>query len=279
MTSNIINHTQTRILIVNLMPNKFETELQFKRQFKDASLDFLYLKSHKTSVAKRQYVERHYLHFDEAKHNHYDALIVTGAPVEHLPFEEIHYYEELASILEWSKHQQHNRLFICWGAQFVLHLDYQLDKVPFSNHQKMFGVYEYDVLEKHHLTQGFNTYHVPQSRYTNIDIQDIKQKTNLLILSSHPVFGADILISKDNKDLYINGNLEYASNTLHTEYIRDCNKGLDIALPKHYYAHNNSSNLVIQSWQPFAAVFFKRWTSSFRTQNNLSLPHQITKVH
>ncbi|MCU7556921.1 homoserine O-succinyltransferase [Macrococcus capreoli] len=256
-----------RILIVNLMPNQFETELQFKRQLNEATIDFLYLKTHQTSPSKRQYVTRHYISFDEAKLNQYDGLIVTGAPVEHLPFNAVYYYDELKSILEWSKRQHHKRLFICWGAQFALHIEYQLEKQPFNNRQKLFGVYEYDVLEKHYLTQGFHTYHVPQSRYTYVDIQHIKQKTDLSILSSHPIYGVDLLVSKDNQDVYINGHLEYASNTLHTEYIRDCQKGINIHLPEHYYTHNNSNNLVIPRWQNFASHFFKRWISSLQQRN------------
>ncbi|WP_414054496.1 homoserine O-acetyltransferase/O-succinyltransferase family protein [Macrococcus equi] len=267
-----------RILIVNLMPNKFETELQLRRQLQDAHIDFLYLKTHKTSTLKRQYVEKHYISFDEAKLNTYQGFIITGAPVEHLDFKAVDYFNELQSILKWSKRQQHHRLFICWGAQFALYSEYHLDKTPFFNHQKLFGVYEYDILEKHALTQGYQSYHVPQSRYTNIDIHAIKQKTDLTILSSHPVYGADILVSKDNKDLYINGHLEYAANTLHTEYIRDCNKGIKIALPEHYYSYNNSNDNVISKWQPFAKTFFSRWIDQLTESNQLNNCHKFNKL-
>ncbi|WP_414044324.1 homoserine O-acetyltransferase/O-succinyltransferase family protein [Macrococcus animalis] len=279
MTLTQTNNNHSRILIVNLMPNKIETELQFKRQFADSHvlIDFLYLKTHQTSTEKQRYVEKHYYNFDEARHLHYDALIVTGAPVEHLPFDSVDYYEELKTVLDWSKNQQQTRLFICWGAQFALHHEYNLIKEPFPNLQKLFGIYEYDVLEKHYLTHGHNTYHIPQSRYTNIDLQDIKQKTDLLILSSHPIFGADILVSKDNKDIYINGHLEYSSNTLHTEYIRDCSRGINITIPKHYYKLNNTNNLVISHWQPFANQFFKRFVTLINAQN--CDPHAIYIDH
>lgn len=250
------------------MPNKFETELQFKRLFKSAvHIDFLYLKTHQTSDIKRQYIESHYIPFDVAKHRFYDAVILTGAPVEQLSFEAVDYYEELTQILDWSKQRNHARLFICWGAQFALYHLYNIKKQSFPGNRKLFGVYPYDIVSKNPLTDGFHHYFSPQSRYTNINIEDIRQKADLTILSSHPEYGADIIISSDNKDIYINGHLEYNPNTLHTEYIRDCNKGIQIALPEHYYEYNNSSNLTISHWQPFAETFFNRWIKQLMIDN------------
>ncbi|MCG7419112.1 homoserine O-succinyltransferase [Macrococcus epidermidis] len=257
-----------RILIVNLMPNQFETELQFKHHFKTAMIDFLYLETHQTNTEKRNYAKQHYINFEQAQLYDYDALIVTGAPVEHLPFASVYYYEELKSIIDWSKAQQHTRLFICWAAQFALHHYYNIEKFTFKGNKKLFGVYAYNVLVDHPLTNNFQSYYIPQSRYTNFVIQDIKDKTDLTIISTHPEFGADLLISKDNKDIYINGHLEYAPNTLHTEYIRDCKKGLTISFLENYYAHDNSSDLVIQRWKPFADSFFNAFVTILSTDKS-----------
>ena len=164
--------------------------------------------------------------------------------------------------------RKQTRLFICWATQFALHHHYNIEKFTFKGNNKLFGVYSYDVLVDHPLTKNFQSYYIPQSRYTNFGIQDIKDKTDLTIVSTHPEFGADLLISKDNKDIYINGHLEYAPNTLHTDYIRDCKKGLTISLPENYYAHDNSSNLVMRRWKPFADSFFNTFVTMVNTDKS-----------
>lgn len=266
-----------RILIVNLMPNKFETELQFEQYFKGDNIDYLYLETHNTTEEKSNYVKNYYLNFQQAKQQKYDALILTGAPLEHLPFQSIYYYEELKSIINWSKEQQHTRLFVCWGAQFALNHYYNVQKLPFEDNNKLFGVFQFDILTQHTLTKSVQSYYSPQSRFTNIRIEDIKKYTDLTIVSAHPKFGPDILISKDNKDVYINGHLEYSSNTLHTEFIRDCNKGLKISPPTNYYNQNDSSNLVYQSWKSFAKTFFEGFNALIK-ENKANFVHGYSKI-
>ncbi len=252
-----------RIAILNLMPAKETTETQLLRLIGGTPLqievDFLHTTSYESKNVSPTHLENFYKTFQEVKASYYDGLIITGAPVEQMPFKDVGYYNELIEILEWSETNVFSRFFICWGAQFALNHYYGIEKIALS--EKLFGVYEYKVLKPSSpYLRGFNDfYSIPESRHTTMNAEQIQREQELTILSEDDVLGPDIVASTDTRDLYIFGHLEYDRYTLDWEYKRDKEKGLPIEVPEDYYPENDVTQKPVISWRSYAYILFGNW--------------------
>lgn len=252
-----------KILILNLMPKKESTELQLLRLLGNTPLqievDFVYTQTYEASHTPRSYLEEFYKSYEQIKDQQYDGLIITGAPVEHLAYKDVDYIQELDRILAWAKKNVFARAYICWGAQYALYHDYGIDNVKLD--QKLFGIFDYQVEKANHpLLRGFNdSYKVPQSRHTTIDADKIKATEDLEILSSHPIYGPDIIASKSGRDIYLLGHLEYDRTTLHDEYQRDLAAGKVIQAPVDYYPEGEVDSKPVFSWRSYAHLFYNNW--------------------
>ncbi len=281
-TARIQDIRPLKILILNLMPKKETTELQLLRLLGNSPLqievDLMYTATYEASNTPISHLNQYYKTFDEIKDQQYDGLIITGAPVEQFQYNEVNYIDELKTILDWSQKNVFSRLFICWGAQYALNYFYDIDNYKLE--QKLFGIYEYDVLEAvHPLLRGFNdTYQVPQSRHTSISIETIEAQKDLRITTKHPKFGPDIITTTDNLDIYLLGHLEYDRETLHQEYQRDKEAGSKIALPENYYPGDDDSKTPKFTWKSNAFLLYNNWLNEVyqRTYYNLE---DILKEH
>lgn len=267
-----------RIAILNLMPTKETTETQLLRLIGGTPLqievEFLHTASYRSKNISPTHLENFYKTFDEVKDTYYDGLIVTGAPVELMDFKDIAYHDELVEIIKWSEKNVYSRFFICWGAQFALNHYYGIEKLSLP--EKLFGVYNYKVLKPSSpYLRGFNDYYsIPESRHTTMNVEQIKKKGALEILSSNKSVGPDILASKDKRDLYIFGHLEYGRYTLDHEYKRDKAKDLPIKIPENYYPEDDSNQKPIVSWSSYAYILFGNWVNE--TYQNT--PYEITEI-
>lgn len=260
-------HTQDirplRMLILNLMPKKEETELHLLRLLGNTPLqidiDFMYMSTHHSRNTPTSHLQKYYHNLEEVRNRRYDGMIVTGAPVEKLDFDQVDYIEELRDIIEWSRTHVFSRFFICWGAQFALNHYFGIQKSILPT--KLFGVFDYNnLVPTHPLLRGFDdVYQVPQSRHTQIDMDAIEGIDDLNILTSHPQFGPDILSTEDQRNLFIFGHLEYERDTLKNEYDRDLAGGREIALPHNYFPEDNPTASPMFSWKSHGHLLFSNW--------------------
>lgn len=254
-----------RILILNLMPQKIVTETQLLRLLANTPLqleiDFLYMTSHESKNTHASHLDQFYKTFSEVKDQYFDGLIVTGAPVENLPFEEVDYWQELVEVFDWSKSHVCSTLHICWGAQAGLYARYGVPKQQLS--QKLSGVYEQDVLASHSpLLRGFDdSFRAPHSRYTEVTAEALAHLDNLDILSQGDEVGLSIVASKNLREVYSFGHLEYDRDTLAKEYQRDCLAGKAPHVPEHYFTDDNPDSRPRLSWNLPAAQFFTNWVN------------------
>ena len=254
-----------QILLVNLMPTKEVTETQILRALSNSplqvNLTLLHTASRKSKNVDEEYLDTFYRTFDEVKDEFFDGLIITGAPVEHLPFEEVDYWEEFTKVIDWSKTHVFSTLYICWGAQAGLYYRYGVDKYQMD--QKLSGIYPQDVLKEGHLLlRGFDDLYVsPHSRHTEVHKEDILNKTNLEILASGEEVGVSILASRDLREVYSFGHLEYDRDTLAKEYFRDLDAGLDPHIPENYFKNDDIHELPCMRWSSSAALFFSNWVN------------------
>ncbi|EIF38413.1 homoserine O-acetyltransferase MetA [Streptococcus sp. SK140] len=254
-----------KILILNLMPLKMVTETQLLRHLANTPLqldiEFLYMESHQSKTTRSEHMKTFYKTFSEVQDQYFDGLIITGAPVEHLPFEEVDYWEEFTKVIDWSKTHVFSTLYICWGAQAGLYYRYGVDKYQMD--QKLSGIYSQDVLKEGHLLlRGFDDLYVsPHSRHTEILKEDIVNKTNLEILASGKEVGISILASRDLREVYSFGHLEYDRDTLAKEYFRDLDAGLDPHIPENYFKNDDIHELPCMRWSSSAALFFSNWVN------------------
>ncbi|MCG8626041.1 MAG: homoserine O-succinyltransferase [Proteobacteria bacterium] len=252
-----------RLLLLNLMPKKKETEIQFARLLGNSPLQIELTLMHTASYSPRNtepgYLRRFYRNLDDVAGDYFDGLIITGAPVEQLPFTEVDYWEELVTIMEWSRQHCFRRLGICWGGQALLHHFYGIAKYQMK--QKLFGIYNHRVLENtSRLMKGFTeSFPMPVSRYTETREGCLTSVPALELLASSEETGPGIVRARDNGDLYVLNHLEYDAETLAAEYSRDQAEGLDTPLPAHYYPHDNPKNTPINYWRPFAYLFMANW--------------------
>lgn len=268
-----------KLIILNLMPTKLETETQLLRLLSNSPLqvdiDFLQVKSHKSKNVSRIHMQKFYSTFDHIKDNKYDGMIITGAPVEHLAFEEVDYWEELCTIMEWSKTNVYSTFHICWGAQAGLYYHYGIHKKPLD--KKMFGIFPHKSLDvTHPLMRGLDDeYYVPHSRHTTVDRQDIAQVKQLQIISYSEMAGVHIVSDMDCRQFFVTGHSEYDRDTLAKEYFRDKNKGLDIEKPYNYFPNDDENLVPKMSWKSSASIIFSNWLNYFVYQKT---PYDLSQL-
>ncbi len=252
-----------QICILNLMPVKEETELQLLRALSNSPLQvditFMKVASHTSLNTSPNHLHKFYNQFDELKDNRYDGLIITGAPVELLEFEEVDYWDELCTIMEWSKTHVTSTLHICWGAQAGLYYHFGLQKEKLQ--EKLFGIFRHNVFNrKEPLVRGFDDiFLAPHSRYTTTSHEAIHGEENLIVLAESEEAGVLLVMSKDEKQIFITGHLEYDRMTLHNEYMRDLEKGLPIDVPISYYPNDDHSQKPILTWRSHCNNLYSNW--------------------
>ena len=268
------------IAIVNLMPTKIDTETQLLRLLGNTSLqvevELIHMKSHHSKNTSEEHLVTFYKTFDEIRNQTFDGMIITGAPVEQMPFEEVTYWDELCSIMEWSKTHVHSTFHICWGAQAGLYYHFGIQKKQLD--AKLFGVFRHTVERKNAiLFRGFDdTFMVPHSRHTTVDRSEIEKHPELKILASSEQAGVYALATKNGKQIFITGHSEYDARTLEREYLRDKNAGLPIEVPVNYYPDNDDTKNPIVSWRSSAHMLFANWLNYFVYQ---STPYDIKQIH
>ncbi len=260
--SNTIN-----IAILNLMPLKEDTELQLLRKLssvkKNIKITFFYVISYMGKNTNPDHMKKFYSTFAEIKNKKFDGLIITGAPVEQLDFEDVIYWNELKRIIDWSKTNVKSTLYICWGAQAGLYYNYNIDKVLLD--EKTFGVFEHNIIDKNsNILNGFEDgFKAPHSRHTTIKKSDIEMHPELTIVSESNDAGVFIVENKKQKEIYVTGHLEYAVDTLDKEYKRDIEKGLKIQIPKNYYPDNKIEEKPIFSWKENGDKLYANWVNYY----------------
>lgn len=266
-----------KILILNLMPTKIETETQLLRLLSNSPLqidiDLLQVKSHKSKNVSAEHMLKFYHTFDEIKDNRYDGFIVTGAPVELLEFEQVDYWEELCTIFEWSKKNVYSTFHICWGAQAALYYHYGIPKHPLK--EKMFGSFPHRSLDKFHpLMRGLDDeFFVPHSRHTETRIEDIAKVKDLQIISYSDMAGVHLISDMECRKFFSTGHSEYDRDTLAKEYFRDIDRGLDIDVPYNYFPDDNPDKRPMKNWRSAGNIIFTNWLNYFvyqRTPYDLS---------
>lgn len=268
-----------KILILNLMPKKKETEVQLLRLLSNTPLqinvEFLYTDSHEAKNTSKNHLDRFYLSFEEIKNYFYDGLIITGAPIEQLDFEEIDFWDELKEIFLWSKTHVFSCFHICWGAQAALYYHHQIEKYQLK--QKISGIYRHKVLDNNWcILRGFDDYfYAPHSRYTTIDRIKVAESKNLEILAESEEAGVLLIGNKNNRAFYVMGHLEYDRDTLREEFERDIAKGLQQSVPKYYFPQNDKSKKPEFRWHMAASLLFSNWLNYAVYQNT---PYELESL-
>ena len=266
MTDTAASHQDIRplrIAIVNLMPKKIETETQILRLLSNTPLqvdiELIQMASHVTKNTPIEHLTKFYKTFDDVKDQRFDGLIITGAPVEQIPFEDVDYWKELCGIMEWSKTNAYSTWHICWGAQAGLYYHYDVPKYDLP--AKMFGVFPHKAeVTNHPLLRGFDEkFSVPHSRHTEIKRIDVEKVKQLHILASSPESGVNIIADETERQFFITGHFEYDRFTLANEYFRDKDKGLPIDVPKHYFPYDDPSQPPHFNWRAHANLLFSNW--------------------
>ena len=256
-----------KILLLNLMPTKIATETQLARLLGNSPLqvdmEFLQTTSHTPKNTSAEHMISFYKHFEDVKDNKYDGLIITGAPVEQMPFEEVEYWDELCRIMEWSKTNVTSTFHICWGAQAGLYYHYGIQKYPLD--KKLFGVFLHKAEYKRSmLLRGFDDeFWVPQSRHTTVLREDIEKHPELKILASSEEAGVYAVATERGKQIFITGHSEYDADTLKNEYLRDKNAGLPIDVPKNYFPNDDDTKEPVVRWRSHANLIYSNWLNYF----------------
>ena len=267
------------IVLLNLMPTKIATETQLSRLLGNTplqvNLELMHTTTHTSKNTSQEHMLSFYKSFDELKDRKFDGMVITGAPVEMLPFEEVDYWQELCQIMEWSKTHVHSTFHICWGAQAGLYYHYGVDKVALP--EKMFGVFSHTADYKRSiLLRGFDdVFWVPHSRHTTVLREDIEKVPELKILASSEQSGVYAVATKGGKQIFITGHSEYDPLTLESEYLRDKNQGLPIAVPQNYYPGDDDTKEPIVRWRGHANLLFSNWLNYFVYQTT---PYDIMSI-
>lgn len=268
-----------KILILNLMPNKQETEVQLLRILSNTPLQlevsFLHMESHISKNTSEEYLAEFYKVFADVKEDKFDGMIITGAPVEQMAYEEVNYWDELTHIMEWSKTNVHSTFHICWGAQAGLYYHYGIPKYQLE--KKMFGVFPHTKIYNHvDLLRGFDDiFYVPHSRHTEVRIEDVKKVPELQILSKSDESGLYIAANMDYSQIFVMGHSEYETDTLAKEYFRDKEKGLDIEIPRHYFKNDDPSQGPVALWKAHSSLLYTNWLNYVVYQNT---PYDINEI-
>ena len=256
-----------KILILNLMPTKIATETQILRLLSNTPLqvdvELMQTVTHVSKNTSQEHLTKFYKSFDEVKDQKFDGMIVTGAPVEHMEFEDVDYWDELCTIFEWAKTNVYSTFYICWGAQAGLYYHYGLKKYPLD--KKMFGIFEHQPLDLFHpLMRGLDEkYYVPHSRHTEIRMEDIAKIKDLQVLSYSNESGVHLLSDMNCRNFFSTGHSEYDADTLATEYFRDKNKGLDIDIPVNYFPDDDTTKKPPVTWRSTGVLLFTNWLNYF----------------
>ena len=250
------------IAIVNLMPKKEETELQLLRMLSNTALqiniDLVRMESYNPANSDLKRLRAFYKTYEDIKHKKYDAMIITGAPIETIAYEEIKYWDELKTIFEFAKENVYSTMFICWSAQAALYHYYKIDHKVSDG--KIFGVFEFDKLKDNKIVKGFDdTFLVPTSRHTYVKAEDLEDIEDLEVLAARPDTGVSLATTKDNRFVFNFGHWEYDKDTLHSEYIRDISQGKKIAPPQNYYEDNDPKKEIKIRWRSAGNLFFSNW--------------------
>lgn len=268
-----------KIILLNLMPTKIATETQFSRLLGNSpiqvELELVNTSSHKPKNVPEEHMLAFYKTFDEIKDEKYDGMVITGAPVELIPFEEVEYWEELCRIMEWSKTHVHSTLHICWGAQAALYYHYGIPKIELD--KKLFGVFEHRAEVRNHLLLrgADDIFYVPHSRHTTVDRQDVENCKELKIIASSPDAGVYVAEMGEGKQFFVMGHPEYDPLSLKGEYDRDVAAGLPINIPQNYYPGDDPSQMPVVRWRTHANMLYTNWLNYFVYQTT---PYDISSL-
>ncbi|WP_099159692.1 homoserine O-acetyltransferase MetA [Virgibacillus ndiopensis] len=255
------------IIILNLMPEKEKTELQLLRLLGNTPLQvnitFLRMTTHTARNVSKSHLETFYTTFENINERRFDGMIITGAPIEHLAFEEVNYWQEMTKIMEWSKQNVTSVLHICWGAQAALYYHYGINKQELP--EKCFGVYNHRIKDPTiKLFHGFDdVFHAPHSRHTTVSTEKIENNPQISLVSASEEGGAFVIMSNDRKHIMITGHLEYDATTLAEEYQRDLDKGLNISMPKNYFPNNDKTKQPPNTWRSHTHLLFSNWLNYY----------------
>ncbi len=268
-----------RILFLNLMPTKIVTETQFARVLGNTplqiELDLLSVSSHIPANVSQEHMLAFYQNFDAVRDDYFDGMVITGAPVELMPFEEVDYWEELCAIMEWSKAHVYSTLHVCWGAQAGLYYHYGVPKIPLP--EKLFGVFEHSVTHKGSiLFRGFDdTFYIPHSRHTTFTKEAIEAVPELKILSESEKAGVYAVSTDGGRQIFLTGHAEYDQNTLELEYLRDKKAGLPIHVPENYYPGDDDTQRPVCRWRSCANLLYSNWLNYFVYQTT---PYDVMSI-
>lgn len=255
------------IAIVNLMPTKIATETQLARVLANSPLQveltLVGMESHTSSHVSQQHLEAFYKTLDEIKDRRFDGMIITGAPIEQMPFEQVDYWKELTEIMDYAKENVFSTMFICWGAQAGLYYHYGIDKHLLD--EKVFGVFPFGVKRAHTpLVRGFDDFfYAPHSRHTEVKREDILKHDQLRILADSEKVGPHIISTDNGRQIFIMGHQEYDKETLANEYFRDVNKGLEIAVPENYFSDDDPTKDPMFRWRGHGSLLFSNWLNYY----------------
>ena len=256
-----------KILVLNLMPKKIETETQLSRLLGNTplqvELELIRTSTHQSKNTAAEHLLSFYKTFNEVKNQNFDGMIITGAPVEHLEFEEVEYWDELCEIMEWSKTHVHSTFHICWGAQAGMYYHFGVQKQPLD--KKMFGIFEHKVVYNNPiLFRGFDdVFNVPHSRHTTVLREDIEKVPELKILAESDEAGVYAVMTENGKQIFITGHSEYDRDTLKNEYLRDVAANKPIEIPKNYFPNDNPELPPIVKWRAHANLIYSNWLNYF----------------
>ena len=268
-----------RIAVLNLMPLKITTETDLVRLLSNSplqiELSFMKVKSHTSKNTPIEHMQAFYTDFEEMRQHKYDGFIITGAPVEHLDFEEVGYWEEMTEIFEWARHNVTSTLYICWAAQAGLYHYYGVPKYPLE--KKMFGIFKHTVANAElPIFRGFDDeFYVPHSRHTEVRREDIERCPELNILAESEESGVYMVMAREGREIFLTGHSEYSPLTLDTEYRRDLGKGLPIEMPQHYYPNDDPEQPPLVRWRGHANLLFNNWLNYYVYQ---ATPYKLEDI-
>ncbi len=268
-----------RIAVLNIMPTKEQTETQLIRLLANSPLQveivLLHPETHVSKNTSAEYLRTFYKTFSDIKHEKYDGLIITGAPVEQIPFEEVNYWDELKEILEWSKKNVYSTMHICWAAQAGLYYHYGIKKYMLE--EKLSGIFEHSTPEiKPNILRGFDdSFFAPHSRHTEVRKQDIINNEKLTLLCEGKESGVYIVSARNGRQLFVTGHPEYTKETLKGEYVRDINKGMEIEPPKNYFTDDDMEKEIVVKWRGHANLLFNNWLNYYVYQET---PYDLAAI-
>ena len=268
-----------RIVILNLMPLKITTETDLVRLLSNTPLQleiqFMKIKSHTSKNTPVEHMQAFYTDFEKLRHEKFDGMIITGAPVEQMEYEEVNYWDEIMEIFDWARAHVTSTLYICWAAQAGVYHFYGVPKYPLE--KKMFGIFEHRPLQPlHPIFRGFDDrFFVPHSRHTEVRKEDILKVPELTLLSESDVSGVHLVMARGGREFFVTGHSEYSPLTLDNEYHRDLNKGLPIEMPVNYYLNDDPSQGVLVRWRAHANLLFSNWLNYFVYQET---PYNIDEI-